>query len=78
MKNRARRLTASLAAVVAAGLALSGCGSSQDSGTADPAVSPASGDTLIVYTNSNGDGRGDWVTAEAAKAGFDIQIVGLG
>jgi iron(III) transport system substrate-binding protein len=78
MNNRARRLTASLAAVVAAGLALSGCASAGGGGAADPAVSPASGDTLIVYTNSNGDGRGDWVTAEAAKAGFDIQIVGLG
>jgi iron(III) transport system substrate-binding protein len=78
MKNRSRRLPASLAAVVAAGLALTACGSSADSGAEDPAASPASGDTLIVYTNSNGDGRGDWVTAEAAKAGFDIQIVGLG
>jgi iron(III) transport system substrate-binding protein len=81
MKNRSRRLPASLAAVVAAGLVLAGCGSSGEGGSADPtdaAAAPASGDTLIVYTNSNGDGRGDWVTAEAEKAGFDIEIVGLG
>ena len=36
------------------------------------------GGTLIVYTNSNSDGRGEWVTAQAAEAGMDIEIVGLG
>ncbi|SDE49096.1 extracellular solute-binding protein [Auraticoccus monumenti] len=39
----------------------------------------AGGDqTLVVYTNSNSDGRGEWVTEKAAEAGFDIEIVGLG
>ena len=36
------------------------------------------GGTLIVYTNSNSDGRGEWITAQAAEAGIDIEIVGLG
>ncbi|MBG6215108.1 MAG: extracellular solute-binding protein [Cryobacterium sp.] len=34
--------------------------------------------TLIVYTNSNSDGRGEWITEKAAEAGFAIEIVGLG
>lgn len=32
----------------------------------------------MVYTNSNGEGRGEWVTAKAAEAGFKIEIVGAG
>ncbi|HET7783609.1 MAG TPA: extracellular solute-binding protein, partial [Arthrobacter sp.] len=35
-------------------------------------------ETLVVYTNSNGEGRGDWLTAKAAEAGFKIEIVGAG
>ena len=33
---------------------------------------------LIVYTNSNSDGRGEWWEARAKEAGFDISIVGAG
>ncbi|WP_245976663.1 extracellular solute-binding protein [Oceanobacillus arenosus] len=33
---------------------------------------------LIVYTNSNGDGRGEWIVEEAKNAGFNIEIVGAG
>ncbi|GAP54131.1 probable ABC transporter periplasmic-binding protein y4fP [Arthrobacter sp. Hiyo6] len=33
---------------------------------------------LIVYTNSNSDGRGEWLQQKAKEAGFDIQIVGAG
>ena len=32
----------------------------------------------MVYTNSNGEGRGEWLTAKAAEAGFKIEIVGAG
>ncbi|MBF0817539.1 extracellular solute-binding protein [Microbacterium paludicola] len=37
-----------------------------------------SSEPLIVYTNSNADGRAEWLTAQAAEAGFEIQIVGQG
>ncbi|MBX7443134.1 MULTISPECIES: extracellular solute-binding protein [unclassified Arthrobacter] len=70
-----------LVAAVAAVVLLAGCGS----GAATPAPSEGgpqsaggSGDTLVVYTNSNGEGRGDWLTAKAAEAGFKIEIVGAG
>ena len=33
---------------------------------------------LIVYTNSNSNGRGEWWKEQAKKAGFDIEIVGAG
>lgn len=33
---------------------------------------------LIVYTNSNSDGRGEWWIEQAKQAGFDIEIVGAG
>lgn len=33
---------------------------------------------LIVYTNANSDGRGEWLEAEAEEAGFNITIVGGG
>ena len=39
---------------------------------------PPSGETLVVYTNSNGEGRGEWLTKKAAEAGFKIEIVGAG
>jgi len=76
-----------LAAAVAVSL-LAGCGSgaaAPGNSSAAPAGPPAtapsgppSGETLVVYTNSNGEGRGDWLTQKAAEAGFKIQIVGAG
>ncbi len=81
-----RRLKTMVAGAVAVAL-LSGCGA----GAAAPAASgpatgpaavapsgPPSGETLIVYTNSNGEGRGEWLTKKAADAGFKIEIVGAG
>jgi iron(III) transport system substrate-binding protein len=77
-----RTLQTMVAAAVAVTL-LAGCGS----GAAAPAASGnpsgsasngASGDTLIVYTNSDGEGRGEWLTQKAAAAGFKIEIVGAG
>jgi iron(III) transport system substrate-binding protein len=75
--------TARGAALLAMGsVLLAGCASATPGGSAAPGESSApaagSGETLIVYTNSNGDGRGEWVTAQAAEAGIDIEIVGLG
>ncbi|WP_309064901.1 extracellular solute-binding protein [Microbacterium sp.] len=60
-------------------LTLTGC-----SGAAEPAAENAeegptdAGGTLIVYTNSNSDGRGEWIIEKAKEAGFEIEIVGLG
>lgn len=65
------------AALLAAGsVLLAGCASATSPQGSAPAA--AGGETLIVYTNSNSDGRGDWVTAQAAEAGIEIEIVGLG
>ena len=47
--------------------------------TAAPAKAQASeGQTLIVYTNSGSDGRGDWLKERAAQDGFSIEYVQLG
>jgi iron(III) transport system substrate-binding protein len=76
-----RKLQSLVAAAVAATL-LAGCGgaATPPASTADASTAPAggSGETLVVYTNSNGEGRGEWVTAKAAEAGFTIEIVGAG
>ncbi|KQM16331.1 ABC transporter substrate-binding protein [Plantibacter sp. Leaf171] len=74
MKRSAPRSLA-IAALVIGALGLSACSAGGDAGS--DGGGDASG-PLIVYTNSNGDGRGEWVTAEAKKAGIDIEIVGLG
>ena len=71
------------AALLALGsILLAGCSSAAPTGESAPAGESAtaagSGETLIVYTNSNSDGRGEWVTEQAAEASFDIEIVGLG
>jgi iron(III) transport system substrate-binding protein len=71
-----------LAAGIAAVLALAGCGgapgTASPSGSSSQASGGSSGETLIVYTNSNGEGRGEWLTEKAAAAGFKIEIVGAG
>ncbi|MDQ0754823.1 extracellular solute-binding protein [Arthrobacter sp. B3I4] len=82
-----RKLKTLAAAAVAVSL-LAGCGtgaaapgSSSAAPAGPPAVAPSgppSGATLVVYTNSNGEGRGDWLTKKAAEAGFKIEIVGAG
>lgn len=76
-----RRMTAaSLATGVALTIALAGCSgdSPENTDTGTTGSDTPSGETLIVYTNSNSDGRGEWVTAQAAEAGFTIEIVGAG
>lgn len=76
-----RKLQTLVAAAVAATL-LAGCAGGTTtpaaSGEASSAPAGGSGETLVVYTNSNGEGRGEWVTAKAAEAGFKIEIVGAG
>ncbi|NGM85352.1 extracellular solute-binding protein [Paenibacillus sp. 7124] len=46
--------------------------------SAAPENTASANDKLIVYTNANSDGRGEWLIAEASKAGFDIELVGAG
>lgn len=71
-----------LAAAVVAATLLAGCGGGSPtpatSGDASSAPAGASGETLVIYTNSNGEGRGEWLTAEATKAGFKVEVVGAG
>ena len=71
-----------LATAVVAATLLAGCGGGSPtpatSGDASSAPAGASGETLVIYTNSNGEGRGDWLTAEATKAGFKVEVVGAG
>lgn len=79
-----RSLLAGVAALTAAAaLALTGCtppASVTGSGaTTQPGAAPAaSGETLVVYSNSVSDGRGDWLSQEAEAAGFKLQFVDLG
>lgn len=61
-----------------AAVALSGCAGAGDQPAAGDSNEGGDGGTLIVYTNSNSDGRGEWITEKAAEAGFEIEIVGLG
>lgn len=68
---------ASIATVILGSLVLASCASA-DAGAGAASGGGDDGGTLIVYTNSNSDGRGEWVTAQAAKAGMDVEIVGLG
>jgi iron(III) transport system substrate-binding protein len=76
-----RKFQTLVAAAVAVTL-LAGCGGGSAapaaSGESSSAPAGGSGETLVVYTNSNGEGRGDWLTAKAAEAGFKIEIVGAG
>ncbi len=43
--------------------------------SASETVSGASKGSLVVYTNSGSDGRGEWLTEKAKEKGFDIQVV---
>lgn len=42
-------------------------------------ISPsATADSITIYSNSLADGRKDWLTEEAKKAGFELQLVDAG
>ncbi|OAS88196.1 MULTISPECIES: extracellular solute-binding protein [Metabacillus] len=56
----------------------SSSGSSETPTSDNSTESSSSEETLVVYTNSNSDGRGEWVVEKAAEAGFAIEIVGAG
>lgn len=63
-----------IGAGLAATLLLTACGGSTESSN----EGSSEGATLVVYTNSNSDGKGEWLEAQAEQAGFDLEIVGLG
>lgn len=77
-----RTLAQGAAALVASALVLTGCTPPQQaapgSTPAGSAAPPAAADTLVVYSNSVSDGRGDWLAKEAEAAGFKLQFVDLG
>ncbi|MDQ0114558.1 extracellular solute-binding protein [Paenibacillus harenae] len=53
--------------------------SSNTPATSEPAAEePVKNEKLIVYTNANSDGRGEWLIEKAKSAGFEIEIVGAG
>ena len=58
-----------LVIALALGLILGGCAGG-NGGTEDR--------SLIIYTNSASDGRGDWLTDLAEEAGFEIMVVHMG
>jgi len=71
--NKLALKPASIAGVLlVSAIALTGCAA------AGGTTSEETAGTLIVYTNSNGDGRGEWIAEKATEAGMDIEIVGLG
>ena len=42
------------------------------------ADSKPTGEKIVLYANIGSDGRKEWVREEAAKAGFDVEVVELG
>ncbi|WP_313470360.1 extracellular solute-binding protein [Carnobacterium sp.] len=72
--------------LVAAGLCsmllLAACGGAEDASN-DSSSKTGSQEVdkkqeLVVYTNANSDGRGEWLEKEAKDAGFNITLVGAG
>lgn len=51
---------------------------SSEAESSEPSEVTSSDDALVIYTNSNSDGRGEWWEAKAKEAGFNITIVGAG
>ena len=55
-----------------AAVALTGCAGSEQPGADDASKGGDGGGTLIVYTNSNSDGRGEWITEQAEEFGYQV------
>ncbi|MDQ0414044.1 extracellular solute-binding protein [Mesobacillus stamsii] len=52
--------------------------SSNNTSTASVGNEAVKNEKLIVYTNANSDGRGEWLIEKAKSAGFEIELVGAG
>ncbi|GAA1114569.1 extracellular solute-binding protein [Arthrobacter flavus] len=63
------------AVLTASVLLLTACGAGDDSGEAGASREDT---TLIVYSNSVSDGRGEWLADRAETEGFNIELVDLG
>lgn len=74
-----RKQSRAFAAVIGSGavaLSLAACGGpAEGNGQSE---STASSKTLVIYSNSVNDGRGEWLTDKAKEVGFDVQWVDLG
>ncbi len=68
------RIFAAASALIAGSILLTACAP----GAGESAAKADGKESLVVYSNSVSDGRGAWLTAEAAHAGFDLQLVDLG
>jgi iron(III) transport system substrate-binding protein len=75
-----KRLIKLVSGCLLAALAVTGCSKPVQpvTQTTNTPPTPAKNETLVVYTNSNSDGRGDWLVQKAKDAGFNIEIVGAG
>ncbi|MFE4540493.1 extracellular solute-binding protein [Streptomyces scopuliridis] len=71
-KKSMRKIITTTVAVLVTGLIATGCTSPASAGNTGGAKS------LVVYSNSVSDGRGDWLKKEADNAGFKLQLVDLG
>ena len=66
-----KRRTVLLAGLLAAStVAVTACAPGQSAGSA--------ADSLVIYSNSVSEGRGDWLKKEAKEAGFELTFVDLG
>ncbi|MDZ5440728.1 extracellular solute-binding protein [Enterococcus cecorum] len=65
--------------LMVAGLALglAACGSSSDKKEAKDDGKVDKSEQLVIYSNSASDGRKEWLTEEAKKEGFNIEVVGI-
>lgn len=90
MRKISRRSFIKAATFTAAAAALTACGGSSSSSQAAASSTTASagadnapsnkgtGVTLTIYTNSDTDGRDEWLIDRAAQDGFKVQVVGAG
>ena len=58
--------------------ALAACGGSSGSGSGGSDGGSSGSGSLVVYSNSVSDGRGEWLAEQAAAEGFELQFVDLG
>lgn len=87
------RMMKALALLAVVCLVLTACGGGNNGGSNSNAGDNAGGNAagsgdggsgevknekLIVYTNANSDGRGEWWIEQAKQAGFEIELVGAG
>ncbi|QDG66039.1 extracellular solute-binding protein [Pseudarthrobacter sp. NIBRBAC000502772] len=68
------RILTAASALIAGSFLLTACAP----GAGESAANADGNATLVVYSNSVSDGRGAWLTAQAAQAGFDLELVDLG